>query len=141
MREREDEGDALQTCEPRHVAVLPLGEKMSHTQPGKRLGHIYRVDKFVVPSQARDEFLEKVRKTHQLLRTLPGFVQDLLLEQSSGPGEFNFVTIVEWDSSTSIENAKAAVMAMHKETNFAPQEMFARLGISADRANYRGIDA
>jgi heme-degrading monooxygenase HmoA len=114
---------------------------MSHTRLGERLGHIYRVDKFVVPSQARDEFFEKVRKTHQLLGTLPGFVQVLLLEQSSGPGEFNFVTIVEWDNSASIENAKAAVMAMHKESNFAPQEMFARLGIRADMANYHGIDA
>ena len=102
---------------------------------------IYRVDKFVVPDRARDEFLTKVRNTHELLRTLPGFLQDSVLEQSSGPGEFNFVTIVEWESMESIENAKAAVMAMHTRTNINPQEMFARLGIKADLANYRQIDA
>jgi heme-degrading monooxygenase HmoA len=56
---------------------------------------IYRVDKFVVPDRAREEFLHKVRRTHELRRTLPGFLQDFVLEQSSGPGEFNVVTIVE----------------------------------------------
>ena len=102
---------------------------------------IYRVDKFVVPDHARQEFISRVRNTHQLLRTLPGFLQDFVLEQSSGPSEFNFVTIVEWDGVESIENAKAAVMAMHKAMNCNPQEMFARLGIRADLGHYRQIDA
>ncbi len=108
--------------------------------PG-RSERIYRVDKFVVPDHAREEFVSNVQKTHELLRTLPGFIQDFVLEQSSGPGEFNFVTMVEWDSVKSIENAKAAVMALHAQTNFNPQEMFARLGIKADLANYRQIGA
>ncbi len=114
---------------------------MTENQVSNRSEHVYRVDKFVVPGRARDEFLAKVWNTHKLLRTLPGFLQDFVLEQSSGPGEFNFVTIVEWDSPASIENAKAAVRAMHKEMNFNAQEMFARLGIKADLANYRQVDA
>jgi hypothetical protein len=32
-------------------------------------------------------------------------------------------------------------MAMHKEMNFDTQEMFARLGIKADLANYRQVVA
>ena len=100
---------------------------------------IYRVDKFVVPDLAREEFISKVQATHELLRTLPGFLQDFVLEQSAGPGEFNVVTIVEWDSIESIEPARAVVMARHKEMNFNPQEMFARLGIKADLGNYRQI--
>lgn len=102
---------------------------------------IYRVDKFVVPDRAREEFMSKVRTMHELLRSLPGFLQDFVLEQSAGLGEFNFVTMVEWDSVESIENAKAAVMARQKEMNFNPPEMFARLGIKADLGNYRQIDA
>jgi heme-degrading monooxygenase HmoA len=93
-----------------------------------------------VPDHAREEFMRRVRDTHELLRTLPGFLQDFVLEQSSGPGEFNFVTSVEWDGVESIENAKASVMAMQKEMNFNPQEMWARLGIKTDLANYRQID-
>ncbi len=58
-----------------------------------------------------------------------------------GPGKFNFVTIVEWSSGAFIEGAKAAVIAMQKETDFDPREMFARLGIEADQANYRLLGA
>ncbi len=49
--------------------------------------------------------------------------------------------VVEWDSVKSIENAKAAVMALHAQTKFNPQEMFARIGIKADLATYRQIGA
>ena len=100
---------------------------------------VYRVDKFVVPDHAREEFISKVQTTHELLRTMSGFVQDFVLEQSVEPGEFNIVTIVEWDSAEVLEPARAAVMAKHKEMNFNPQEMFDRLGIKADVGNYRQI--
>lgn len=49
-------------------------------------GSVFRVDKFVVPSEAREEIIAKVRMTHELLRQQKGFVQDFLLEQFSGPG-------------------------------------------------------
>jgi heme-degrading monooxygenase HmoA len=102
---------------------------------------IYRVDKFIVPSGAREEFIEKARRTHALLKTQPGFLQDFVLEQSSGPGEFNFVTIVEWASQDAVENARAAVVTLHRQTNFTPQEVFARLDIKADIANYKRLEA
>jgi heme-degrading monooxygenase HmoA len=100
----------------------------------------YRVDKFIVPSGAREEFLGKARRIHSLLKAQPGFLQDVR-EQSSGPGEFNFVTLVEWASQEAIANARAAVLALHREMNFNPQEMFARIGIKADRANYKRLEA
>ena len=102
---------------------------------------IYRVDKFAVPSAAREEFVEKARWTHAVLKAQPGFLQDFILEQSSGPGEFNFVTIVEWASQEAVENARAAVLAAHRETNFNPQETLARLEIKADIANYKRLEA
>jgi heme-degrading monooxygenase HmoA len=101
---------------------------------------IYRVDKFVIPSAAREEFLDKARRTHALLKTQPGFLQDLILEQSSGPGEFNFVTIVEWASQEAVENARASVQKLHREMNFNAQELFTRFGIKADIANYKRVE-
>jgi hypothetical protein len=103
--------------------------------------HIYRVDKFIVPNSARDEFMVRVKATHEVLRKQRGFVQDILLEQFAGPGEFNFVTLVEWESLAHVEEAKAVVVAMHKQSNFNPQEMFQRLGIKADMAFYKEIGA
>jgi heme-degrading monooxygenase HmoA len=102
---------------------------------------VYRVDKFAVPDAAREEFIDKVRRTHSLLQAQPGFLQDFVLEQSSGPGQFNFVTIVEWASQEAVEHARAAVLALHREMNFNPQEMLARLGIRADVANYKPLGA
>jgi heme-degrading monooxygenase HmoA len=101
---------------------------------------VFRVDKFVVPAPAREEFLDKVHATHAVLRTQPGFVRDAILEQSSGPGEFNFVTIVEWQDSDAIEGARRAVVALHQKINFDAQAMTSRLGIRADIANYKRVE-
>ncbi|MCB0210955.1 MAG: antibiotic biosynthesis monooxygenase [Anaerolineae bacterium] len=101
--------------------------------------HIYRVDKFVVPDHAREEFIEKVQATHQLLKQQSGFLQDFVLEQASEPGESHIMTMVEWDSIESIEPAKAAVKAMHQAMNFNSQELFVRLGIKADLGTYKRV--
>ena len=100
---------------------------------------VYRVDKFIVPSDAREEFLGKVHATHVLLRAQAGFVQDFILEQASGPGEFNFVTIVEWENDAAMEPVRQAVAALHQRMNFDPHELFARLGIRADLGNYERV--
>ncbi|HKB15301.1 MAG TPA: antibiotic biosynthesis monooxygenase [Planctomycetota bacterium] len=101
---------------------------------------VFRVDRFVVPQDARDEFLARVRETHVFLRDLRGFLGDLVLEQVSGPGESTFFTLVGWDDASSVEEAKAAVQARHEEGDDPPRRLFARLGIRADRAEYRLVD-
>jgi heme-degrading monooxygenase HmoA len=101
---------------------------------------LYRVDKFVVPEHGRDEFLGRVATTHALLRSQDGFVRDFILEQQSGPGEFNIVTFVEWSSRDAIGRVSAAVAKLHQDIGFDRQEMFSRLGIKADIANYVRLD-
>ena len=102
-------------------------------------GRVYRVDRFVVPGAARDEFLARVRATHALLKRQAGFLQDFLLEEPRGPDASQIVTIVEWESPGAIPPARAAVQSMHRQTSFDPQEMIARLGIDADLGTYREI--
>ncbi len=102
---------------------------------------IYRVDKFIVPEAAREEFLARVRETHQLLRRQPGFIRDALLEQIAGPGKYNLVTIAEWQDQEALDAARAAVEKAHALSGFSPQETMARLGIEADIANYRPVDS
>lgn len=99
--------------------------------------HVFRVDKFIVPMAARSTFIAKLRETHELLRRQPGFVRDFILEQASGPGKYNVVTLVEWADQASIEAAKAAVIDMQSRTRFNPREMFTKLNITADLATYR----
>lgn len=97
---------------------------------------VYRVDKFVVPAAARDEFMARILNIREILDGMKGCCQNLVLEQVSGPGEFNVVTIVEWEDANALEKAKTAVAARYTEMNFNPQETMARLGIKADMANY-----
>jgi len=97
---------------------------------------VYRVDKFVVPTAARAEFMAQVATIKGFIDAQPGCRQNLVLEQVSGPGAFNVVTFVEWESADALESAKSAVTARYKEMNFNPQELIARLGIKADMANY-----
>jgi heme-degrading monooxygenase HmoA len=99
------------------------------------------VDKFVVPDQARVEFWANVRRTHAVLRTQPGFLADNLLEQSSGPGRFNVVTIVRWASAEDLAVARSAVERSHQEADFRPAEFFRQAGIEADLANYVDVPA
>lgn len=101
--------------------------------------YVYRVDKFVVPEAARDEFIERVRQTHALLQTLPGFRQDFVLENVMDNGKFNIVTIVEWESQADVEYAKQSVFKYQQDNQFNPQDLINRLGIQADRANYSQI--
>ena len=102
---------------------------------------IYRVDKFVVPSHALDEFIDKVQQTHSALKTVEGFIQDFILEQADGSGEFNIVTIVIWENATSIEKARQVVKAKHEAMNLDAREMYARLGIKANIATYKRREA
>src|SRR5215831_4793369 len=82
--------------------------------------HRYRIDKFKVPPAAREEFLKGVRDTQGFLATLPGFVGNSIFEQSSGPGAFNFVTMVEWESAEAIERAVKAVTERFEATGVNP---------------------
>ena len=111
---------------------------MSSAESQQQSPH-YRVDKFVVPSAARTEFLDRVAATHATLREQQGFIKDVILEQASGPGAFNFVTMVEWESVDAVERASKAVAEMHARTGFDRHEMIARLGIEADIANYQAL--
>jgi len=104
-------------------------------------GVFYRIDKFAVPAPARDEFLMHMVCTHALLQAQEGFTGHSVLEQVAGPGEFNFVTIAEWENAEAFEQAQAAIATAQATANLSPQEMFERLGIRADIAGYKPVAA
>lgn len=109
---------------------------MPESSPSQRM---YRLDKFIVPNNAREEFLARVKATHQILNEQPGFIQDFLLEQPVDENTFALATLVEWENSSFIESARAVVKEMHQETGFNAQETIARLGIKAELGNYQRV--
>jgi hypothetical protein len=117
--------------------VCGLEKKMSVSNQGH--GRVYRLDRFVVPSGARDEFLMRVGQTHEILRAQPGFVQDFLLERPGEEGATIIVTMVEWDSQETVDRVVPIVQAVHREMGFSPKETIARLGIAAEIGIYQAI--
>ncbi len=105
-----------------------------------RTRQVYRIDKFKVPKPARAEFIQKARIPHEFIKTQPGFIQDFIFEQTGGPGAFNFVTVVVWESADALDAARQAVTAKYREIGFKPNELFDRLGIEADLANYSPLE-
>lgn len=103
-------------------------------------GVFYRIDKFAVPASARDEFLMNMVCMHTLLQAQEGFIGHTVLEQVAGPGEFNFVTIAEWENAEMFERMRVAVAAQ-TTAKIDQQDMFERLGIRADIAGYKPVAA
>jgi heme-degrading monooxygenase HmoA len=109
---------------------------MSESNSSQR---VYRLDRFIVPHVAREEFLARVKATHQVLNEQPGFIQDFLLEQPLDENTFALATVVEWENASFIEGARAVVKEMHQKIGFNAQETIARLGIKAELGNYQRI--
>lgn len=100
---------------------------------------IYRIDKFRVPTASRDAFLAAAFETHRFLETLPGHGTNQVLEQVSGPGTFNFVTVVEWESDIAFERAKTAMTEFRRTNPVDTAALLEELRIDADMANYAAL--
>lgn len=98
---------------------------------------VYRLDTFTVPEGSVAAFMALVGETHAVLRTRPGFVRDLVLEQVAGPGRFNIATVVEWADAAQYRAAAQTMAARHAETGFDRAAMLARLGIVAHIGSYQ----
>jgi heme-degrading monooxygenase HmoA len=114
---------------------------MNDILPSPSDQRVYRVDKFIVPEPARDEFVSVVESINVALRKLPGFVQDLVLEKTTGQGEFNIVTIAVWENARAIEAAQKTMQAHYAETGFDRKAFLTKLGIKADMANDQLVGA
>lgn len=101
---------------------------------------VFRVDKFVVPAASLPAFFAKMREIQQVVRQMPGCRRDLLLQQSSGAGEFNVVRLIEWADTASVEAALATMQKRFKEEGFDPTAFFVRqLGARTDFGLYRVV--
>ncbi|WP_160296772.1 antibiotic biosynthesis monooxygenase family protein [Sphingomonas sp. ERG5] len=100
---------------------------------------IFRIDRFVVPIAAEAEFLATVAEINTVFDDMDGCLQRHVLRQQGTSGDAIYMTIVEWESAATIQMAREAADAKHKEMGLDPQEMFQRLQIMADLGNYAPV--
>jgi heme-degrading monooxygenase HmoA len=97
----------------------------------------FRIDAFSVPLESRSEFEASMHRNLRFIAKLPGFVDHMAFEKSSGATAFDIVTIAIWRSAEAIEGAGEKVSAYYSGIGFDLSAMLARLGIVASLGHYR----
>ena len=97
----------------------------------------FRVDRFVVPSQALEPFMARLRVTQRLLDEREGCRQNLVLAGAPEGDTIGVVTIVEWASGDAMRAARLAMQAHYAREGFDPAAFIQQLGIRADMAAYQ----
>jgi heme-degrading monooxygenase HmoA len=102
----------------------------------------FRIDRFTgIPAQGREEFLERVHSTQQMLRAQDGYVRGYVLEQPGDAQTSTILTFAEWENADVVPRVTQAVAEFHRAQGYNPNELLARLGITVERGAYRGIGA
>ncbi len=98
------------------------------------------IDKFVVPKNGVDEFVQRMNSNMGFIKALPGLIENAAFERTDEIGNEVVITVAVWESEDALKKAKEAVQTEYKRVGFNPTEMFARLNIIVDRGIYRQMD-
>lgn len=98
---------------------------------------VFRVDKFVVPSQSISAFIERIHHVQGMLGELPGCLQKHVLIQTGDSSEFDVVTVVEWANADAVAAAQAVMQKQLASEGFDLQAFRKKLGVRGDSGMYR----
>lgn len=104
--------------------------------PTRHPQQCFRIDSFVVPDEAREEFEARMRENMNFIRTLPGFRGHVAFEKRQGPSSFNVVTIAAWENAEALERAGEQVRAYYRRIGFDMPSALERWGVTMVRADY-----
>jgi heme-degrading monooxygenase HmoA len=94
------------------------------------------IDRFTVPEESKVTFLAEVRRSTAFLRTLPGFVEGFVYENSGGASH-NVVTTAVWKDEDAFQNARKKAAEEFQRIGFNPPEITKRLKVETERGVYR----
>lgn len=98
---------------------------------------VFRIDKFVVPSQSISAFVERIHQVQRMLGEQPGCLQKHVLIQTGDSSEFDVVTVVEWASADAVAAAQAVMQKQFAVEGFDLQAFRKKLGVRGDSGMYR----
>lgn len=94
------------------------------------------IDRFIMPQNAKAEFVERMHINRSFIKQLPGFIGDEAYERTDEEGNFICVTIAVWASEEALKNAKELVQAEYQQQGFNLPAMLQRLDIRMERGQY-----
>ena len=109
------------------------------SNPSNPSNPVFRIDKFVVPTDVLPSFVAQMQRVQQTLRTLPGCLRNHVLTQTGGPGEFNVITLVEWASEQAVAAAQIVVKKKFAQEGFDPVGFVQQNGVRADMGLYGSV--
>jgi heme-degrading monooxygenase HmoA len=98
------------------------------------------IDKFLVPQNAKQEFIERMTINRNFIKTLNGFIEDAAYERTDEDGNLICVTTAVWENEDVLKKAKDAVQEEYKKQGFNMLEMLGRLNITIERALYTRME-
>ena len=98
---------------------------------------VFRIDKFVVPSQSISAFVERIHQVQRMLGEQPGCLQKHVLTQTGDSSEFDVVTVVEWADADAVTAAQAVMQKRLASKGFDIQAFRKKLGVRGDSGTYR----
>ncbi|GLH72680.1 hypothetical protein GETHLI_11820 [Geothrix limicola] len=105
-------------------------------RPNPAIQPWYRIDSFILPEAAREEFLSAMHQNMAFIRTLPGFQGHRVFEKKAGDGPYNLVTLATWESREALEAAGKEVRAYYQRMGFDMPGLLKRWGVVMVRADY-----
>jgi len=76
------------------------------------------IDKIIVPTSVKTDFLTRMQSTQQFLHALPDFIAQTTYERTDTDGNSVFLTATTWQDKAAIDNAQEALAAEYKRTGF-----------------------
>jgi heme oxygenase (mycobilin-producing) len=96
----------------------------------------FRIDAFTVPEASRSEFKALMHRNIAFIETLAGFMSHTVFEKTSGPTNFNILTIAVWATQEAVAAAGEKVRAYYQSIGFDMPSTLARLGVAASLGYY-----
>lgn len=120
------------------LGVLP-DDFIQSLNPGVLKDRVIFIDKFLVPTNVKEEFIARMNHNRDYIKGLPGFVHDNAYEQAAADETLVIITVAVWEDEEALNQAKEAVQSEYKRTGFNPAEFMERLKVKMERGTYRKL--
>jgi multidrug efflux pump subunit AcrA (membrane-fusion protein) len=97
------------------------------------------IDAFVVPEGSRAAFLTQAQKAQAVVKTMAGYVEGAIYEETGTDSPYNVITVAVWESEAAFEQAKIEVPRIYEQQGINPKAALDELDVQLIRATYTRV--
>ncbi len=117
-------GARLQTEPPGFPPATEHAAAGRHPDPAKetRQAQVRFIDKFVIPTAAREEFMKRTQINREFIKKLPGFIEDEMYISTDTDGNTHCVTVAVWENEEALQKQKKRCRNFTGKTVLIPRK-------------------